>query len=819
MPTPEGMTSVEARWSAWFAGQGWRVASFQRAVWRHYLAGRSGLIHAPTGSGKTLAAWGAVLQSAMGRPDRAGLRVLWITPLRALASDTLRQLQAPISALDLPFAVAMRTGDSTAAQRRKLREQPPFALVTTPESLSVLLSFAEQQQTLSGLDAVWVDEWHELLGNKRGVQLQLCLARLRRLNPGLKVWGISATLGNLDEALATLCPAGDGVLVQAAARKRIVVDSLRPDSVARYPWSGHLGLKQLPRVLAQIARARSTLVFTNTRSQAELWHQALAAVWTWDPESLGLHHASIEREQRREIERGLLMGRLRAVVCTSSLDLGVDFGEVDQVIQIGSPKGIARLVQRAGRCGHRPGASSRIWCVATHALELAEIAAARDAVTAGCGFERRAVPVLSLDVLCQHLVTLALGGGFHPESLLPEIQSAWSFRQLDASVFAACLRIVTQGGEKLERYPGFRRVVIEPGSGLYHVPDSRIATLHRFHIGTIVSDGQIAVRYRNGHVLGQIEEAFISRLKPGDRFLFAGHSLELRRFIDQAAIVTRSSLPPAQTAVWGGSRMPLSTELAAQLRRQLAPGPPRSPELELLKPLLDLQDSLSVRPGAQEWLLECVSHRDGHHAFFHTYAGRLVNEGLAALLAWRLARVQPRSFSMAVSDYGLCLSCTQPFEITLADLPHLLTDDHLVADIAASLNISELAKRQFREVARIAGLLHQGGPGRSKTTRQLMLSAGLLFEVLSAHDPGHLLLKQAHDEILHSQLEITRLAQTLERLRLEPCRLVRPTRLTPFSFALWAERLRQHAGNQDWSAQVAAAAATLSAAATTNGLP
>lgn len=802
-----------ARLAQWFKARGWRIAGFQRDAWNHYGAGRSGLIHAPTGTGKTLAAWGGVLLSALrALPPERTLKVLWITPLRALANDTLLKLSEPLAELGLPLAVQARTGDTSGSARRRLRESPPFTLVTTPESLSVMLSFPDQQQALHGLDAVLVDEWHELLGNKRGVQLQLCLARLRRQNPALKVWGISATLGNLEQALAALCPAGDGVLVRAPVRKRISIASLLPPTAERYPWAGHLGLRQLPRVLAQIGRARSTLVFTNTRSQAELWHQALSAVWTETPETLALHHGSMARQTRESVEQGLRDGILRAVVCTSSLDLGVDFGDVDQVIQIGSPKGIARLVQRAGRCGHQPGATSRIWCVATHALELAEIAAARLGVAQGSGYECREIPQLCLDVLCQHLVTLALGGGFRATDVLAEIRSTWSFRALDDTAFQACLRVITQGGEVLARYPEFRRVVLD-ADGMFQVPDRRIAALHRFHIGTITSDGQVEVRYRNGRQIGMIEEAFIGRLKPGERFLFAGLSLELKRFVDQSAIVARSMAVPTQTPVWGGSRMPLSTELAAELRVQLAPSAPPSPELGPLEPLLALQATLSVQPAAHEWLVECISHRDGHHAFFYTYAGRSVNEGLGALLAWRLARAQPRSFSFAVTDYGICLSTVQPFALDASDLPALLSCDALLDDVQASLNISELARRQFREVARIAGLLHQGAPGRSKNTRQLMMSAGLLFDVLTEHDPGHALLRQAHDEILENQLELTRLADTLDRLRRETCWFTRPARLTPFAFALWAERLRQYASTETWGAQVAAAAEQLSAAA------
>jgi ATP-dependent Lhr-like helicase len=786
----------------------WRIATFQSQCWAAYASGHSGLLNAPTGSGKTYAVWGGVINEAVLQPPLADtISVLWITPLRALASDSLLQLQEPLTALGLDLRVARRTGDLTSSERKRLRQHPPFALVTTPESLALMLSYPEQQQALKQLRCVIVDEWHELLGNKRGVLLQLALARLRMLNPTLKVWGISATLANLQQARDVLCPGG--LLIRAELHKKIQVESLRPAQVERYPWAGHLGLKQLPRVLKQILRARSSLVFTNTRSQTELWHQALAAVWPEDESTLALHHGSLDREQRQMVEQALKAGSLRAVVCTSSLDLGVDFGYVEQVIQIGSPKGVARLLQRAGRCGHAPGQTSRIYNVATHALELAEIAAARAALALG-QLEPREPPMLSLDVLAQHLVTIALGSGFVASSMFAEVRQAWSFADLSVELWTSVLKLITEGGDALARYPDFHRVEID-ADGRYGVPSKRIALLHRMAIGTISADSQIEVRYLNGARLGRVEENFLARLRAGERFLFAGRSLELVRINQQTAFVKRSQGRPASVPQWMGSKLPLSNELASALRVQLAGLGAPSAEMTLLAPLLDLQQALSHRPAPNECLVEQFKLADGWQLCVYPFAGRLVHEGLAALFAQRLAKGAPNTFSMAVNDYGFCLSAARAVHLDHARWTQLIATSGLLDDIRASLNMSELARRQFREVARIAGMLHNGPPGRLRSQRQLQMSAGLLFDVLREHDPEHLLLAQAETEILENQLDYRRLQQTLRRLQTETLVLRQPARLTPLSFPLWAERMRQHAGNESWESQVAAAAAALGA--------
>jgi len=572
----------------WFESRGWRAAPFQREAWRRYLAGESGLLVTPTGSGKTLAAAGGPLLEALRlgdtpAPRRAAahaaprLRLLWITPLRALANDTVRALGEPIEALGVPWTVAMRTGDAGARDRRLARRGLADVLVTTPESLALALSYPDAGGILSGVRAVVVDEWHELLGNKRGVLLQLCLARLRALAPAARTWGLSATLGNLEEARDVLLPHAPGAaIVSAPRRRKMTLETLLPGEGERFPWAGHLGLSQLERVASVLQRAQSSLLFTNTRSQAELWHRALQSVWLDEPPTLALHHGSLDASLRAAAEQGLRDGSVRCVVATSSLDLGVDFPAVDQVLQVGSPKGMARLLQRGGRARHRPGEAGHVVCVPTHALELAEYAAARQALAAG-RIESRPPPRLSLDVLAQHCVTLALGGGFQPDALLAEVRRTHAFAGLSVEAWQAVLDFIVRGGSALESYPDYRRVVCDE-DGIYRVHERRVAFRHRLSIGTITSDGGVQVRFLKGGYLGVVEEAFVSRLRPRDRFQFAGRTLELVQLKDMTAYVRIAGKGEGSVPRWQGGRMPLSSELAAEVEAILA-DPAASPEM------------------------------------------------------------------------------------------------------------------------------------------------------------------------------------------------------------------------------------------------
>ncbi len=803
----------------WFSAQGWKPAPFQRQAWRRYRAGESGLLVTPTGSGKTLAALGGPLLQALALGDekattRRGaatvprLRLLWITPLRALATDTVRAMQEPIQALNVPWTVAMRTGDASARDKRLARKGLSDVLVTTPESFALMLSYPDAPHLLAGVRSVVVDEWHELLGNKRGVLLQLGLARLRGIVPHAPIWGLSATLGNLQEARDVLLPHAPGAAILASPRRRrMTLQTLLPARGERFPWAGHLGLSQLQRVAAVLQQARSSLLFTNTRSQAELWHRALQSVWLDDPSTLALHHGSLDASLRAVAESGLRDGSVRCVVATSSLDLGVDFPAVDQVLQVGSPKGMARLWQRGGRARHRPGESGKVICVPTHALELAEYAAARVALAHG-RVESRRPPRLSLDVLAQHCVTLALGGGFAPDELRAEVLGTHAFSQLSDDAWQAVLDFIVRGGAALENYPDYRRVVRDT-DGSYRVHDRRVAFRHRLSIGTITSDGSVQVRYMKGGYLGSVEEAFIGRLRPRERFQFAGKTLELVQLRDMTAFVRVAKAGEGRVPRWQGGRMPLSSELAAEVEAILD-SPAVSPEMRALEPLLQLQADLSELPGPQRLLVESLKTRQGWHLFVYPFAGRSVHEGLAALMALRWGREAPNTFGWAVNDYGLVLTAQAEAWADGGLLQRILSPEHLLDDLMHSLNMAELARRQFREIARVAGLLPPSLPGRAaRSLRQLQASSSLLFDVLRQHDPGHVLLAQAEREVLDAQLEVQRLREVLQRCQSRKLALHRPRSLTPLAFPLWAEAIRGQLSTEDWRTRVARAAEQL----------
>lgn len=832
---------------AWFDARGWQVFPFQRAVWQAAAAGQSGLLHASTGSGKTNAVWFAALRRGLvAKRGKAGLRVLWITPMRALAADTLRALGESGAALAPAWRIEARTGDTTAAQRARQAKSLPEVLITTPESLTLMLSKADAAAQFAQLDMLVVDEWHELMGSKRGVQAQLALARLRRWNPGLLVWALSATLGNLEQARQVLLGAG-GLVVEGHIGKEILVDTLIPPQPSRFPWGGHLGLQMLAPVAAEIERHRATLVFTNTRSQAELWYQHLLEARPDWAGLIALHHGSLDKSVREWVEQGLKGGTLKAVVCTSSLDLGVDFLPVERVLQIGSAKGIARLLQRAGRSGHAPGRVSRVTLVPTHSLELLEAAAAKEAVRRR-HVEARPVPEKPLDVLVQHLVTIALGGGFRSGELYAEVRTAWSYRDLTPDEWQWALDFVARGGQSLTVYPEYRRVLAD-AAGVYRVLDLALGRRHRMGIGTIVSEASIQVKFLRGGKIGSIEEAFISRLKQGDHFLFGGRILEFVRVHEMTAYVKRATGSKGAVPRWQGGKMPLSSELAHAALEQLrlaSLGDYEGPEMQAIQPLLQLQQRWSSLPTATTLVIESMSSREGQHLFMYPFAGRAVHIGLAALLAYRIARRAPATFSIAVNDYGFELMGTEPISwaawfggadlvagaggadahgasgrggghaadpgaearagvaavgdaggatqasgvIVGADVD-LFSTEHLLEDVLASLNAGELSQRRFREIARIAGLVFQGYPGQPKSARQLQASSSLFFEVFRKHDAGNLLLGQAQREVLEQELELGRLRATLVELQGRRIAFHAVKRSTPFGFALMVERFRE----------------------------
>jgi len=770
-------------------------------------AGRSGLLHAGTGSGKTLAVWfGALLRAPASLRGR--LQVLWVTPMRALASDTHEALASSLAALAPGSTVALRTSDTASAERTRQLKTPPFALVTTPESLSLLMAHPESRSLFCNLSTVVVDEWHELIGSKRGVQVQLAWARLRRLADEPVVWGLSATLAHPERALEVLTGSGPtGAVVSGPQRRVPIVDTLMPDSVERFPWAGHLGSQMLAQVVREIEVASTTLVFCNTRAQAELWYQMLLDSRPDWAGLIALHHGSLDVEVRRWVEAGLRDGRLRAVVCTSTLDLGVDFAPVERVLQIGSAKGVARLLQRAGRSGHRPGGQSRVSLVPTHALELLEAAAARRAVKAG-RIEPHRTLEQPLDVLVQHLVTVALGAPFTERELLSEVKSTHAYRCLDEAAWRWALDFVVHGGTSLTAYPQYHKLVRDD-SGRWQVPDAAIARRHRQSIGTIVADAEVSVQVMKGRRIGAVEESFIARLSPGDHFVFAGRVWELVRFQDMVAWVRRGHARRPAVSRWVGSRMPLSGELADAMLELLdgrdAAGRARTrvPELVALEPLLSLQEKRSRLPGREFLLVELWSSREGHHLFAYPFAGRAAHLGLASLLAYRLARRQPATYSIAVNDYGFELLGAAPFEPEEIAAHALWDTSRLESDLVAAVNAAELTARRFRETARIAGLLPPGGVRERRSVRTLQASARLFHEVFVRHDPGNRLLDQARNEVLEAELQWPRIRSCLEARAGHPVVVVPIERPTPFAFPLMVERLRERLSTEQLEVRIA----------------
>ena len=809
----------------YFASIGWKPFRFQRSAWRAYLDGHSGLVHSATGTGKTLAVWmGPILKWLKENPHRdlwnpkrpPPLRVLWITPLRALAGDTETSLRARLDGLGLPWRLESRTGDSKASAKARQLKRLPTALVTTPESLSLMLTHERLLEQLSALAAVIVDEWHELLGTKRGIQTELALARLRKLNPGLRTWGVSATLGNLDDAMESLLgvdPSDKVRLIEGYNKKRLKLESIIPDKIDRFPWSGHIGTKMVPQVAELLEQVDSALVFANTRSQTEIWYQQLLKQRRDWAGRIALHHGSLDTSVRRWVENGLRNGSLKAVVCTSSLDLGVDFSAVDLVIQIGSPKGAARLLQRAGRSGHQPEAESRLAFVPTNAIELIELAAAQQAIRAG-HLEARPLLKKPLDVLAQHVVTIAIGGGFVAKDLLQEVRSTCAYQSLSDNEWQWVLDFVVRGGSSLAAYPEFRRVDVQDDR--YHVSQKRVATMHRMNIGTIVADASMKVKYLKGATLGTAEEHFLSKLNAGDRFLFAGRLVSLVCVKDNVAYVRRANGEPDTVPRWMGGRMPLSSELSHALRGKLeeaAAGKLVGREMKSLSRLLEIQARWSSLPKSNELLIEKIQTRGGQQVFVFPFEGRLVHEGLAALLAYRISRIQKTTFTMACNDYGIVLQSPHPVDVELAIENGVFSPDGLLADILQSMNSTEMAKRQFRQIARVAGLIQPGYPGQRKSESHLQASSNLFFDVFCQYDSANLLLEQSRREVLELQLEASRMFDALTRIEQSEIVITHPPKVTPLAFPLLVDKLRERVSSETLADRIARLQAQLEKAA------
>ncbi|MEM6981128.1 MAG: helicase-related protein, partial [Planctomycetota bacterium] len=602
-------------------------------------------------------------------------------------------------------------------------------------------------------------------------------------------------------------------IVQGYRKKKIELFSILPPQIERFPWSGHIGTRMIPEVARQVDQAASSLIFANTRSQTEIWYQKLLEHRPDWAGQIALHHGSLDASVRDWVEAGLRRGDLKTVVCTSSLDLGVDFTAVDLVIQIGSPKGAARLLQRAGRSGHQPQATSRLAFVPTNAIELIELAASQDAIRAG-NLESRPLLSCPLDVLTQHLVTIAIGGGFDESEMLAEVRTARAFEDLTEQQWQWALDFIVRGGSTLDAYPEFKRVQCQDKH--YFVTEKKTISLHRMNIGTIVSDTSMQVKFLKGNTLGTAEESFLSKLKPGEKFLFAGRLLELVSIKDNQAFVKRSKGKPDTVPRWMGGRMPLSSELSRGLRMRLheaAEGRFRGVEMRRLKPLLQVQARWSDIPRMDEFLVEAIQTRDGHQVFFFPFAGRLAHEGLAAVLAYRLSRMKAITFSMACNDYGFVLTSSEEPPLENAVAGGLLSLDGLDEDIDASLNAVEMSRRGFRAIARIAGLVQGGFPGRPTPARHLQASSNLFYDVFRQYDPENLLLRQCDAEVREQQLNASRMKDALVRIAESRVLISKPPKTTPLAFALLVDRLRERVSSEKLSDRIARMQAQLERAA------
>lgn len=777
---------------AWFNSRGWRPFAFQQETWEAYAVGKSGLVNAPTGSGKTYSLAMPILLEGLGTKP-AKVQAIWITPIRALSKEIEGALESAAEGLGSNWKIGVRTGDTKVSEKVKQKEKPPAILITTPESLHQLLSQKGSAAYFSELKAIVVDEWHELMGSKRGVQMELALSHLRAICPSLRTWGISATIGNMDQSLEVLLGADakriNPCVIRANIEKQVEIISIFPDDLENFPWAGHIGIRLLDKAIEVVRQSASTLIFTNTRSFAEIWYQKMLDRAPDLSGQIAMHHGSISQEIRQWVEEQLHEGGLKAVICTSSLDLGVDFRPVETIIQVGSPKGVARFLQRAGRSGHRPGAVSRIYFLPTHSLELIEAAAIREAVRDKV-IEDRLPYLRSFDVLVQYLVTLATGDGFVPADILKEVRSTYCFQSITEDEWHWALHFITTGGESLTAYDEYRKVEVE--EGVYRVTNRRIALRHRLSIGTIVSDASMLVRYTSGKNLGTIEEYFIAQLNPGDVFWFAGRKLELVRVKDMEALVRNTKRKSGRVPSWQGGRMALSSQLSEMIRRKInaaAEGKETDEEMTFLRPLLHLQAELSHLPRKNEFLIEYFETAEGHHVVMYPFEGRLVHEGMASLVAYRISRLMPITFSLAMNDYGFELLSDQPIPIEEALETNVLGEEDLLKDIQASINSVEMARRKFRDIASIAGLIFKGYPGQRVRDKHVQSSSQLFFNVFHEYDSANLLLLQAYEEMMDFQLEEARLRKALERIKYQKIVLRRPVRPTPFAFPIMIDRL------------------------------
>jgi ATP-dependent Lhr-like helicase len=752
--------------AAWFAGRGWALRQHQADMLAAAERGDHALLVADTGAGKTLAGFLPTLAAfapsrLAGAAPPEGLHTLYVSPLKALAHDVKRNLLTPVEEIGLPIRIETRSGDTPSDRKARQRARPPHVLLTTPESLALLLSYPESAALFAGLQRVVIDEIHAFATSKRGDLLALSLARLQALSPGMRRVALSATLGDPESYRAWLAPSGDldsVALVQGESGAAPEVEILQPID-ACVPWGGHAGTWAVPQVYDLIRRHRTTLIFTNTRFLAEYLFQRL---WDANEDTLpiGIHHGSLSREARAKVEGAMARGELRALVCTASLDLGVDWGDIDLVVQMGAPKGSSRLLQRIGRANHRLDNPSRAVLVPGNRFEFLEALAARDAVNEGQRDGEDFRPG-GLDVLAQHVMACACAGPFDEAALLGEVRSALAYAWVDQAGWQRVLEFVATGGYALRAYDRFRRIVRD-AKGLWRLTHPDLAARHRINAGIIVDSDMLEVRFRNGRALGKVEENFGAQLAPGDTFRFAGLDLEVEGLRDNAVIV-HAARKSGQIPSYMGARMPLTTHLAERVQALLADraGWGRMPDD--VREWLEMQDWRSRMPAPGSLLVESFPHGGRAYSVFYTFAGWTANQSLGMLITRRMESAGLAPMGFVANDYALAVWGLRPVH----DPATLLSATILADEFDEWVQNSYLLRRAFREVAVISGLVERQLQGTRKTGRQVTFSTDLIYDVLRKYEPGHLLIEAAWADARARLTDLGRLAALLDRAAAE----------------------------------------------------
>jgi len=785
--------------AGWFARRGWAPRPHQLAMVDAAQAGDGALLIAPTGGGKTLAGFLPSLIDLAAHP-RPGLHTLYVSPLKALATDIARNLLTPIEEMGLPVTVETRTGDTPANRRARQKEAPPNLLLTTPESLALLLSQATAATWFAGLRTVVIDEVHALAGTKRGDQLALCLARLSTLAPSARHVGLSATAAPRQALLEGGGAGATPRLIEEPQGAPPVLSILLPDD--RLPWSGHMGLNSASAILARIAGAGMTIVFVNTRAQGELLFQAL---WKINADTLpiALHHGSLDIGQRRKVEAAMAEGRLRAVVATSSLDLGIDWGGVDQVIQVGAPKGTSRLLQRVGRANHRMDESSNAILVPANRFELLECEAAIEGVEAGEQDGETPRPG-GLDVLAQHLLLMASGAPFHPDAMLAEVRRAQPYAGLSQKDFDDTLGFVEDGGYALAAYDRYRKL-FRDSEGLVQVMGERVARQARMNLGTIVEAPLLKVRLagRVGGALGEVEEGFVNMMTPGDTFMFAGRLLRYVRLRETTVEVAEGGKGEPMVPAYAGSKYPLTTNLAARVRAMLHDPSTWSHYPEQVRDWLGMQTIRSGLPGPDDLMVETFPRNGRWFLVAYCFEGRNAHQTLGMLLTRRMERFGYSPLGFVATDYVIAVwSAHEPDEV-----PALFEQDMLGDDLEAWMAESSMLRRTFRNVAVISGLIDRNMPGKERSRRQVTVNTDLIYDVLRRHQPDHVLLRATRNDAAGGLTDLGRLSAMLGRVagKVRHLRLSRVSPLAvPVLLDIGRETVRTGAGEDDLLAETEA---------------